>query len=551
MKLMDMFKRWWQEAAPVARAALVVGAVAIFGSIAYFLTTNSVERPVPLFVGMSAADASSLASELDGRNIPYELQDNGTTVAVRLPPDEMRKLRLELSADGLPGGRVTGWDIFDETSVTLTEFERKVMYQRALQGELARTVTELPQVRSARVHLALPTKSLLERDHGEPSASVYVSLERGRSLGEKVADGIANLVASSVPDLAYDHIAIMDGDGTMIREPDDGTGGGGKILEVKEERERTLEKDIVDLLEKTVGPGHVMAKVEVDMDLTQVQETLEQYDPDNTALRTERKTTEETSSERSQPSAVSGTQANLPQVPAGEDSNFKGSKSKSNREVDTREFAVPRTVRQVKKPLGEVRKLSIAVVVDTNPFQSSGGGSGEEGSDSEASVEVPDGVESPGAEVAAPPPPPQPSPELLASLVKSAVGFDDSRGDQIEISFVPFVRPDTVGGDEIQYVESPIAPWMWVLITFLAGIGLVAGALWMTEKRRRETAIADYARQLREKEDLLKKQKEEEEEGAVPNSARLRAEVRDLTNKNVGATVEVMKTWLRPTLGRN
>ena len=118
-------------------------------------------------------------------------------------------------------------------------------------------------------------------------------------------------------------------------------------------------------------------------------------------------------------------------------------------------------------------------------------------------------------------------------------------------SFVPFVRPDTVGGDEIQYVESPIAPWMWVLITLLAGIGLVAGALWMTEKRRRETAIADYARQLREKEDLLKKQKEEEEEGAVPNSARLRAEVRDLTNKNVGATVEVMKTWLRPTLGRN
>ncbi len=539
MNLLEIIKRWWQEAAPIARAGVVVGGLTALASVGYLLSRSGFDQPVPLFVGMSTTDASALARELESRRIPHELTDNGTTIAVSLPEDEMRKLRLELSTEGLPTGQVTGWDIFDDSSITLTEFERKVMYQRALQGELSRTVSELPQVRSARVHLALPTRSLLERDGGEASASVYVSLQRGRSLSDKVAAGIAHLVSSSVPGLSAERIAIMDGNGTLIRAPDDGSGGGRRELELRQDRERGLEKDIVELLEKTVGPGHVMAKVAVDMDLSRTEETLEQYDADNTALRTERKTTEQTESERSQPAAIAGIQMNLPQIPAEGDQGFRGSKSNSNRKIDTKEFAVPRTVRQIVKPSGEIRKLSVAVLVDSTSLDPLPEPPAEEG------IEVPAGGEVAPANAR----PSGPSPELIAALVKNAVGFDADRGDQIEISFVPFVRPDTVGGEDVKYIESKVATWLWVLVTLFVGLALVAASLWVTERRRREAALAEFARQLEEKDQLLVKQQSEADD-TIPNSTRLRQEVRELTAKNVAATVEIMKGWLRPTLGR-
>lgn len=367
-------------------------------------------------------------------------------------------------------------------------------------------------------------------------------------MDARVASGIANLVASSVPELSADKIAIMDGKGTMIREPDDDEAGGRRTLAIKEQRERLLEQDIVDLLERTVGRGHVIAKVSVDMDMSQVQETLEQYDADNSALRTERKTTEETSSERSQPSSVAGVQSNLPQVPPNPLPTGPGSKSNSNRSIDTKEYSVPKTIRQVNKPVGEVRKMSIAVLVDTNPFKPLP--EAPPPTNEDGTLEVPeDGVEANTRTIKAEPPP-QPSPELVAALIKSAVGFDPARGDNIEISFVPFVVPDTVGGDEVQYIESPVEPWLWVMLIFLLGLAMVAGSMWATERRRKASAIAEYANKLEEAELMLKKAQEEEDEG-VPNSAKLRQEVRELTTKNVAATVEVMKGWLRPTLGRN
>lgn len=549
MKLVEFFKRWWQEAAPLARAGLVVGGLAMVASLVYMASSANANAPIPLFVGMSADRAAALARELEARRVSYEMRDNGTTIAVRMPRDAMHKLRLELTSEGHDVGSVTTWDIFDDSSVTLTEFERKVMYQRALQGELSRTIADLPQVKSARVHLALPNNSLLERNKGEPTASVYISLVRGRSIDERVASGIAHLVASSVPELSANKIAILDGTGTMIREPDDGTGGGKKLLEIKESRERKMEKSIVSLLEKTVGPGHVLAKVAVDMDMTRVSETLEQYDADNTALRSARKTTEDTSTERTEPNAAAGVQGNLPQVPGPEGPEAPKNKSTSNRSIDTKEYAVPRTVRQVQKPLGEIRKISIAVLVDSNPFTAAPAAPSEEDEAAEEGVEVPAGVESPGGD-ATRPLMAQPSPEMLSALVQSAVGFDAARGDHIEISFVPFVLPDTKGGDEVQYVENPLEMWLWILMVFLIGTALVTTSIGFTERRRREAAIAEYARQLQEKESELQKKKEEEE-GAVPNSSNLRKEVRELTAKNVAATVEVMKGWLRPTLGRN
>ncbi|MBX2811655.1 MAG: flagellar M-ring protein FliF [Myxococcales bacterium] len=544
MNPIESVTRWWQEAAPVARAGIVVGLLAMVGAIMYFTTTTANGAAVPMFVGMSSDDARSLSDELRARKIPYELQDNGTTVAVRLPTDEMRRLRLELSAQGLPAGSVTGWDVFDNSSVTLTEFERKVMYQRALQGELSRTITELPQVESARVHLALPTRSLLERDAGEASASVYISLKRGRKLSGKVAAGIAHLVGSSVPDLSADRIAIMDGNGTMIRQPEDEEGGGGrKLLEMKEERERSFEKDIVELLERTVGSGHVIAKVAVDMDLRQVSETLEQYDPDNATLRKERKTTEETSSERGHPTPSSGIQGNLPQGPQNIETQLRGSRSNSNRSIDTREFAVPRTVRQINTPLGELRRLSIAVLVDSNPF-SPKALTGDQSTAADAADAADAGEVTANTALV------RPSPELLAALIKNTVGFDENRGDRLEISFVPFMLPDTEGGDEVQYIKSSVETWLWVLIVLMIGAVLVSASLWVTERRRKENAVARYAKELEDKEAQIQQQKAADE-SAVPDSAKLRQQVRELASKNVAATVEVMKGWLRPTLGRN
>ncbi|MEL6188296.1 MAG: flagellar basal-body MS-ring/collar protein FliF, partial [Myxococcota bacterium] len=488
---------------------------------------------------------SELADELRARNVPFELEDNGTTVSVRMPREDARLLRNQIAQDGLPSGGVIGMEIFDSSSVTLTESERAIMYQRALQGELARTIASLPEVKTAKVHLAMPQKTLLARDVSDPSASVYVSLKKGRSLSEREAAGMANLVANSVPDLVTERIVIMDGHGTLLWGQNNGE--ARKILDLKEKREEQLQTKILELLAKPVGRGHVIAQVNVDMDTTSVEERLEQYDADNTALRTEQKTTERVETERNRPTNVAGAQANLPQAPDIEAPKQLGEKSDSNKSIDRKEFAVPKTVRQVSKPLGDIQRLSISVLIDDNPFTAPPAApAGEEGED--GAVDVPEGVENPGTELAAPLP--RPNPEMLASLIKNAVGFNAARGDSIEISFVPFVKPDTVGGDEVQYVESPLELWLWVLITFLIGTAMVVASLWVTEKRRKEAAIADYAQQLQEKEAQIQAQKEEEE-GAVPSSTKLRQEVRELTTKNVAATVEVMKGWLRPTLGRN
>lgn len=550
MNPIDIIRRWWTDAAPLARAGLVVGLVAVLGALVYFVNAATSSQPIPLFTGMSAMEARQLADDLTTKKIPYELQDNGTTIAVRLPQAEARALRNRITQEGLPSGKVVGWEIFDTSSAITTEFERSIMYQRALQGELSQTITALPQVKRAKVHLALPKKTLLSRGEGQPSASVAVSLKPGRSLTEKEAAGIANLVASSVPDLTTDRITIVDGNGTTISPGQ--RGPAGKILDLQEKREETLEMDIVELLERTVGSGHVIAKVNVDMDTSRVEETQTELDVDNSIAVVERTQNQETERESNRPQAVAGAQGNLPQAPENGGAAPRGNTESTNRTVTTKEFEVPRKVRQISRPLGDIRRLTISVLIDSNPFEKppeaavpAGQGDGDDGA-----VDVPDGVETPGAALASAKPLAKPDMAMLQSLVQKAVGFDAARGDQVEISFVPFVLPDTVGGDEVRYIHSPLEVWIWVLVTFLVGTGLVVGSLWVTEKRRKEAAIADYAQQLQEKEALIQAQKEEEE-GSVPDSTRLRQEVRELTTKNVAATVEVMKGWLRPTLGRN
>ena len=188
-------------------------------------------------------------------------------------------------------------------------------------------------------------------------------------------------------------------------------------------------------------------------------------------------------------------------------------------------------------------------MIDSNPFDAKPSAAkdntAEEGDDT---LEKPETIENPGG--IAKSQMPRPSEAMLAELVQKAVGFDPGRGDQLQISFVPFHIPDTEGGQEVQYISHPLAMWLWALILLLIGAGLIAWSLFITERKRKKEAIADYMNQLQQKDAELKKQ-EEEEEGGVPDSTKLRQEVRDVTSKNVAATVEVMKGWLRPTLGRS
>ena len=336
MQILDVLKRWWAEASSLARAGVVFGILSVLGSTAYLLATYNQNHHIPLFSGMSRADASSLAQQLETRKIPYLLEDNGTTVSVALPQEEVYNLRNELSIEGYPrnGGQVFGLDSFKDLPMTVTTFERQVLYRSALQGELARTISQLPQIESARVHLALPNKSILEREGGEPKASVYISLKPGHSLSEKVATGIAHLVASSVEGLSVERIAILDGNGTMLHRPDDGSGSGQRFFEIKQSQERALERDISDLIERTVGDGHVIAKVTIDMEMSQLQETQEQYDADNTALRSRRDTQEETSNKRTEATAGAGVQGNLPQDDANnQQTEPRGSQSNSTKQI--------------------------------------------------------------------------------------------------------------------------------------------------------------------------------------------------------------------------
>ncbi len=361
-----------------------------------------------LYGGLSPSDAGDVVTALKEMHVPYKLKNGGRDIYV--PQERLYETRIELAKRGIPKGGQPGFEIFDKTSLGMTDFIQKINYQRALEGELARTISSMDEVRWARVHIAIPKESLFVRKSERPKASVLIQLEPGKKLNPSQVEAISFLVASSVPKLEPKDVAIVDTDGNLLSEPGN-EGDEGRIvaknLSIKHQLEAQYEKKVKDILVRLLGPGKSVVKVSLDMDFTKREWTEEIYDPDNTAVVSKQETQELHTGKGSVPVGVPGVLSNLP---SGK--SFSSSSTSMDKKVTSVvNYEVSKTVRQVKDQLGKIKRISVAVVVDGR-YRVSG----------KARKFVPLSDE---------------ELERIRSLVASAVGYSKERGDQIEVSCMP------------------------------------------------------------------------------------------------------------------
>ncbi len=395
-----------------AFAGIGVGIAAALGA----LFMNMGRPNALLYSNLDLKEAGEITRALDQANIRYEAKGDGSTLMVAR--DEVASTRLLLSGKGLPTAGSVGYEIFDQTSVVgQTDFVQQLNRQRALEGELARTIQSLEGVTSARVHLVLPKKELFEDEIQQASASVSIAVGAREPTPDQVR-AIQNLVAGAVPNMKPDRVTVVDQHAKTL------SGGSEGDAMAADGRKSAVEarvaKTVKTLVEGVVGAGKARVNVTADLDLSQVTIQQETFDPDGQVVRSE--TTSEENANENQPNQTGAVTAaaNIPGAPPNPEGNIN---SASGRTGTTTNYDISKTVRTEVKEPGQVKRLSVAVAVD--------------------GVTAPAGKDGkPGAYTA------RPAAEMqrIEQLVRTAVGFDAQRGDQVTVINVQFPRADTGGG---------------------------------------------------------------------------------------------------------
>src|ERR1051326_4615476 len=275
------FKRFsLQQKLALAGSGAIV--LLLLWALVHFM--NRVEYQT-LYADMDPQEAQGIVTKLQELKVPYELDADGRTV--RVATEKLAEVRIQLASQGLPQSGRIGFEIFDQTNFGLTNFQEQVNYQRALEGELARSIMTLSEVEAARVHLVLPKESLFQSAEAQTKASVILKLKNGRSLSEGGVQGIINVVASSVKGLTPERVTLIDYRGKVLARPEGEGSLTGRQLDERGRLENELSTKIMQILEPAVGPGKVRPQVSVSMNFQQVEETTERYDPQGSVLRSQ------------------------------------------------------------------------------------------------------------------------------------------------------------------------------------------------------------------------------------------------------------------------
>jgi flagellar M-ring protein FliF len=402
----------------------------------YWLSSNDW---VLLFADMDPEAASEVVSRLKTQKIAYQIDQGGR--AIRVPAAKADELRLEFAGQGLPSSGRIGFEIFDRTAFGATEFLEQVNYRRALEGEIARTISTISEVAGARVHVA-PAKDSLFGSREQPAkASVVLKLKNAsRPLSAATVNGISSLVAGSIEGLRPDAVVILDSYGRPLTRPADGEEGPleGIQLERQQRIERDLTMKVVSLLEPVVGAERVRVNISARIDPQSQEETEERWDPGASVVRS-RQTTSDGTSAGSGSQGVAGVRANLPTsppavgLPAGPPPAAQTASTlpASQRSAETTNYEISRVTRHTIRPRGDISRLSVAVIVDDEPVTKKD----KKGTVTRSTK-------------------PREAGELqkIQSLVAAAVGLDTLRGDQLTVENVAF---------ETAVVEEPTTPGVW------------------------------------------------------------------------------------------
>ncbi len=411
---------------PTSQKILLVSVpVVLFSLFLTFLIYSLQPSYVVLYGGLSPEDMSAILTELDKEGVSYRIGPGGRTILV--PEDKARDLRLKLASKGIPSRGIVGYELFDRTSIGLSEFQQRVNFKRAIEGELVRTILRFKNIEDARVHIALPERSVFLREEAEPSASVFIKLKPGAKITPEQVRAIRNLVAASVENLKPERVVVIDDRGrnltAMLEEKEEVS---SRQIKIRREFERNLERKIQSALEDVLGYGNVKVRISADLEFAKVKKKEEIYDPDMTAVVSEQKKKERVLG--GQVMGVPGTASNIPPatgaVQGGGGVLTERKETITNYEVSKKEILTF-------DPTLRIRRISVGVIVNS---------------------EV-EGIDT----------------ERIKEIVSAAVGLDPKRGDTISVVAVPFRR--------VEVTPPPPPPPRWTRYLVPAVVGTVLALL--------------------------------------------------------------------------
>ncbi len=527
-----------KELSQVKLAAMIGTAVVLIGFFIFLSLRISSPVMAPLYTNVPVEDGSSIVAELDSRGIPYELRANGTQILV--PSDEVNRLRLAMAEIGLPSsGSVVGYEIFDsQDSLGTSNFVLNVNKLRALEGELSRTISSFSQVDSARVHLVIPKRELFTRDRSEPTASVALKLRGVSELGKEEVASIRHLIATAVPGLRPQSITIVDSRGRLLARGGDEETAGVYAEEAEEFRvnyERRIRTTVERLLEQTLGYGKVKAEVNAAIDFDRITRNEEKFDPESQVARSIQGIEElERTNERNVDENVTvGNQ--LPDAQA--DNAGTIASSELSRTEETTNFEISKEVIQHVKETGTVQRLSVAVLVDGTYTTNEDG----------------EQVYQPRSEEEL---------EMLEDLVRSAIGYDVERGDEVRVVNMQFAASQDPFAEDttLAWLKDDLDTIIQTLV--LGGVAVLAILLVVRPLVARAIESAELAQQEEEMEQaalegstglarLTDGSEDDAGEEDMINIDRIQGKVKsssyrkinDLIDKHPDETLQIIRSW--------
>lgn len=520
---------------------MVASAAAVAIIVALVLWAKSPDYRT-LFSNLSDQDGGAIVSQLTQMNIPYRFADNGG--AIEVPADKVHELRLRLAQAGLPKGGAVGFELLDQEKFGISQFSEQVNYQRALEGELSRTIETLGPVKSARVHLAMPKPSLFVREQKSPSASVTVNLEPGRALDEGQISAVVHLVSSSVAGLPPGNVTLVDQSGHLLTQSNTNARDlNDAQLKYAADVESRVQRRIEAILGPIVGNSNVHAQVTAQIDFDNKEQTEEQYRPNGDASQAVLRSRQVNESEQigspypgGVPGALSNSPAPTPTAPiatppannATQTTRTQSSGGPRNTQRnETSNYEVDRTIRHTKRNVGDIQRLSVAVVVNYRTLA--------DGKTQALSAE---------------------QMKQIDDLTREAMGFSSQRGDTLNVVNSPFTQSDETGGElpfwqQQSFIDQLMSLGRWLLVL------LVAWLLWRKAvrpqlmRRQQETqAAAEQARVIQEtqdavevhlsKDEQLQQRRANQRMGAEVMSQR----IRDMSDNDPRVVALVIRQWM-------
>jgi flagellar M-ring protein FliF len=469
---------------PAKRLTMVTLVLGTAAGLALLMTWSGGVELRALYTQLDPQDAGAIVARLKEQKIPYRIGPDGRSVLV--PSESLHEIRMQMASEGLPQGGGVGFEVFDNTKLGMSEFAQNVNYQRALQGELARTIARITEVESCRVHLVMPEKSLFVTSEQPATASVAVKLKAGRRLSQEQINGIVHVVSSSVPRLSPEQVTVVDSSGKLLAGSRGKTAPGGlnlDQLEYQGQVEKNLETRVKTMLEQALGEGKAIVRLACSLDFQRHEKTEEHFLPDNRVVRSEQSLNESSRNADATPQGVPGVRSNTPGpelMPGAAAGTGASSFEKQDRTVN---YEIGKVTSRISEPVGRVTRVSVAVLVDGTYKAAT-----EKGAAANREF-VPRGSE---------------EMQKIEALVKRAVNFDADRGDTVEVVNIPFETTEWAKTEEVKGPEGwttwlePITPYLkqgviglFLLLTFLFFVKPLVR--WLTENSLRDM---DIVRQL-------------------------------------------------------